>query len=101
VTRLILALLAAYKRILSPLFGSRCRFDPSCSDYARVAIARFGAARGWRCGDWRAASHCATVVQIPFHRHSLSGERRMSRHRDYCRFLDIHRRRTRRVEGWR
>jgi hypothetical protein len=55
VTRLILALLATYKRILSPLFGSRCRFDPSCSDYARVAIARFGAARGGVLAMWRLA----------------------------------------------
>lgn len=46
VTRLLLALLALYKRMLSPLLGARCRFDPSCADYARVAVARFGAARG-------------------------------------------------------
>lgn len=45
-SRLILFLLAVYKRTLSPLFGARCRFEPSCSDYAQVAIARFGAARG-------------------------------------------------------
>ena len=53
--RLILALLAAYKRLLSPLFGSRCRFDPSCADYTRVAIARHGAARGGLLGLWRIA----------------------------------------------
>jgi putative membrane protein insertion efficiency factor len=46
VSRPLLSLLAAYKRFLSPLIGSRCRFLPSCSDYARVAIARFGIARG-------------------------------------------------------
>jgi putative membrane protein insertion efficiency factor len=53
VTRLILALLAAYKRFLSPLFGARCRFDPSCADYTRVAIARHGALRGGLLGLWR------------------------------------------------
>ena len=52
-TRLILFLLACYKRWLSPLLGQRCRFEPSCSDYARVAIARFGAARGCWLGLWR------------------------------------------------
>ncbi|MGA8279192.1 MAG: membrane protein insertion efficiency factor YidD [Rhodanobacteraceae bacterium] len=46
VSRPIILLLALYKRWLSPVFGPRCRFHPSCSDYARVAIARFGAARG-------------------------------------------------------
>jgi putative membrane protein insertion efficiency factor len=46
VSRIVILMLKCYKRWLSPLFGSRCRFHPSCSDYARVAIARFGALRG-------------------------------------------------------
>ncbi|MEZ5462513.1 MAG: membrane protein insertion efficiency factor YidD [Dokdonella sp.] len=46
VSRLILHLLAFYKRFVSPLLGSRCRFHPSCSDYSRVAVARFGSLRG-------------------------------------------------------
>lgn len=54
-TRLILALLSVYKRLLSPLLGPRCRFDPSCADYARTAVARFGAARGGILGLWRIA----------------------------------------------
>jgi hypothetical protein len=53
--RLILALLAVYKRLLSPLLGVRCRFEPSCADYARVAVARFGAVRGGILGFWRLA----------------------------------------------
>jgi hypothetical protein len=52
-TRLILFLLDLYKRLLSPLLGARCRFHPSCSDYARVAVARFGAWRGGVLGLWR------------------------------------------------
>ncbi len=43
---LLLALLRLYKRVLSPLLGNRCRFYPSCSDYAREAIELHGAARG-------------------------------------------------------
>jgi uncharacterized protein len=46
VSRLVILMLEGYKRWLSPLLGSRCRFHPSCSDYARVAVARFGTARG-------------------------------------------------------
>lgn len=42
----IIFLIRCYKRALSPLLGSRCRFHPSCSDYTEVAIARFGALRG-------------------------------------------------------
>ena len=52
-TRLLLALIALYQRLLSPLLGSRCRFHPSCSDYARIAVARFGAARGGTLAIWR------------------------------------------------
>lgn len=52
-TRLLLALIAFYQRLFSPLLGSRCRFHPSCSDYARVAVARFGAARGGVLAMWR------------------------------------------------
>jgi putative membrane protein insertion efficiency factor len=46
VSRIVILLLQCYKRFLSPLVGSRCRFHPSCSDYARVAVARFGTLRG-------------------------------------------------------
>lgn len=52
-TRIILLLLRFYKRLLSPLLGQRCRFHPSCSDYARVAVARFGPWRGMLLAGWR------------------------------------------------
>lgn len=54
-TRILLALISAYQRLLSPLLGSRCRFDPTCSDYARTAVARFGPARGGLLAVWRIA----------------------------------------------
>ena len=43
---LLLALLRLYKVCLSPLLGPRCRFFPSCSDYARDAIVLHGACKG-------------------------------------------------------
>ena len=41
-----LVLLRAYKILVSPMFPGACRFVPSCADYARDAIERFGALRG-------------------------------------------------------
>jgi putative membrane protein insertion efficiency factor len=45
-SRLILAVLHAYRRWVSPLSAPRCRFVPSCSAYAVEAVERHGAARG-------------------------------------------------------
>jgi uncharacterized protein len=42
----LFALLRFYKIAVSPFLGNRCRFYPSCSDYAREAIQYHGAARG-------------------------------------------------------
>lgn len=44
--RPLLALLRAYKRYLSPLLPRACRFAPTCSEYAALAIERHGAAHG-------------------------------------------------------
>ena len=44
--RLAVFFLDAYKRFLSPLLPRACRFEPTCSVYAREAIARYGLARG-------------------------------------------------------
>jgi len=54
-TRFLLLLLRLYKRWVSPLLGQRCRFYPSCSDYARIAVARFGPLRGSVLAAWRIA----------------------------------------------
>ena len=61
VARLLLAVLAGYRRWISPLLGPRCRFAPSCSAYAAEAVAEHGAARG----SWLAARRL--VRCHPFH----------------------------------
>ncbi|MFT3668075.1 MAG: membrane protein insertion efficiency factor YidD [Pseudoxanthomonas sp.] len=45
-SRLLILLLKGYKRFISPLLGPRCRFVPSCSEYAMEAIGRFGPLKG-------------------------------------------------------
>ena len=39
-------LIRSYQRFLSPLLGSHCRYHPTCSEYARESIARYGLVRG-------------------------------------------------------
>jgi len=42
----IVFVLRAYKRFISPWLPQGCRFEPTCSIYAREAIERHGLARG-------------------------------------------------------
>lgn len=44
--RLLMLPIAGYRRFISPLLGQRCRFAPSCSEYALGAVAEHGAVRG-------------------------------------------------------
>lgn len=58
--QVLLGLLWVYRSFVSPLTGPTCRYYPSCSQYAVVAVERHGAARGtWlalrrlaRCHPW-------------------------------------------------
>ena len=46
VARLLLLLVGGYRRWISPLLGPRCRFLPTCSEYAGQALVEHGALRG-------------------------------------------------------
>ncbi len=61
---LVLVLLAIYQRLLSPIFhalGARCRFHPTCSQYAIDSVKLHGAARG----SWLALKRLSRCH--PFH----------------------------------
>ena len=42
-----------YRRRISPGLPPRCRFEPSCSAYARKALLTHGALKGLLLGAWR------------------------------------------------
>jgi uncharacterized protein len=44
--RLLMIPIEGYRRFISPMLPPRCRFAPSCSEYALTAIAEHGALRG-------------------------------------------------------
>lgn len=50
---LVLLPIRAYRRYISPLFASRCRYYPSCSTYAEQSIKELGAIRGSVLAAWR------------------------------------------------
>ncbi|MCX7973017.1 MAG: membrane protein insertion efficiency factor YidD [Candidatus Aminicenantes bacterium] len=43
---LSLILIRFYQQFISPLLGIRCRFAPSCSDYAYEALRKYGFFKG-------------------------------------------------------
>ena len=48
-----LALLAVYRLTVSPLYGDRCKYHPTCSQYAVDAVRELGLVRGTVLAAWR------------------------------------------------
>lgn len=46
IARLLMLLIRVYQRVLSPLLGPVCRFEPSCSRYTHECLRLHGAAKG-------------------------------------------------------
>ncbi|MBS3732505.1 MAG: membrane protein insertion efficiency factor YidD [Desulfobacterales bacterium] len=61
IKHLLLLIIKLYQALISPLIGPRCRFYPTCSEYAFESVRRFGAVRG----GWLAVRR--TVKCHPFH----------------------------------
>lgn len=65
-----------YKLFISPLFGSSCKFKPSCSTYMLLAIKEWGIFKGillgtkriLRCNPWNKSNG---VDMVPY---NLKGE---------------------------
>lgn len=56
----VIALIRVYQWIISPLLGPKCRFTPTCSQYAVEALKKHGLFKGFwlairriaRCHPW-------------------------------------------------
>jgi putative membrane protein insertion efficiency factor len=46
VARLLMLLIRIYQRLLSPILGASCRFQPTCSSYGHECLRLHGAAKG-------------------------------------------------------
>ncbi|HEY6771069.1 MAG TPA: membrane protein insertion efficiency factor YidD [Solirubrobacterales bacterium] len=52
-TALLIAPIRLYQRFISPALAPRCRYYPSCSEYAVEAIRELGPIRGLILAGWR------------------------------------------------
>lgn len=58
--RIAQAFIVSYQKVMSPLLGKNCRYQPTCSSYAHTAVGRFGLLQGavlaakrlGRCHPW-------------------------------------------------
>lgn len=56
----IILLLIIYQKIISPFFGQKCRFIPTCSNYSIAVIKKYGLTKGFflaikricKCHPW-------------------------------------------------
>jgi putative membrane protein insertion efficiency factor len=50
---ILVAPIRLYQRTLSPALPARCKYHPSCSEYAVQAVRRYGVMRGVVLAGWR------------------------------------------------
>lgn len=61
----VISLINLYKYLISPLLGNNCRFLPTCSEYTKEAIIKFGLIEGTslgfkriiKCHPWGKSGH--------------------------------------------
>lgn len=74
---LAIMLVRGYQRAISPMISRRCRFHPTCSEYAVESIRTYGAGKGLvlagrrllRCNPWNAGGVDYPADQHLFRNH--------------------------------
>jgi len=83
---LLLKIIRGYQLFLSPVLGSSCRFEPTCSCYTHAAIKTHGAIKGtWlgikrigRCHPWGEGGY-DPVPDLKNHKNNKSSSAERSR----------------------
>jgi len=52
-SKVFIAVIRVYQYAISPMFGQRCKYYPSCSSYAIGALREHGVVRGLGLAAWR------------------------------------------------
>jgi hypothetical protein len=60
-----ISIIKIYQIVLSPLLGKTCRFNPTCSNYSKLSIEKFGIIKGFyliikrllRCHPWGSSGY--------------------------------------------
>ncbi len=52
-SKLLVVLIRVYQYLISPMLGQRCKYYPSCSNYAIEALRVHGTLRGAGLAAWR------------------------------------------------
>ncbi|MDX2221541.1 MAG: membrane protein insertion efficiency factor YidD [Rhodospirillaceae bacterium] len=76
--RIAVLAIDGYRLLLSPLIGPVCRYQPTCSAFAREAVLTHGVIRGGllavrrvlRCHPWAASGYDPVPARDGVHRHS-------------------------------
>jgi uncharacterized protein len=63
--RILIGAIVVYQKAISPVLPAACRYTPSCSQYAKEAVQKYGAVKGsWlatrrllRCHPWGGHGH--------------------------------------------
>ncbi len=65
IKKALIMLITGYQRFISPHLRPACRFYPTCSEYVKIAVERYGAIKGgmlgmkriMRCHPWHPGGH--------------------------------------------
>jgi uncharacterized protein len=51
--RIFVGAIGVYRRFVSPMLPSSCRYWPTCSEYTVHAVQKYGVVKGGLMGAWR------------------------------------------------